>query len=51
MDLRLTEALYGVLALLVFLAAGVLIRRVCSRPPLRRLTLALSLLALSGSLA
>jgi small-conductance mechanosensitive channel len=47
----LSEALWGGLALLAFLAAVFVIRAVCRRPPLRRLTFALSLLALSGSLA
>lgn len=41
--------LFGGLALLVFLVAVFGIRLACRRPPWRRLTLALSLLALTGS--
>lgn len=47
----LSEALYVGVAFLAFLAAVLVIRTLCRRPPLRRLTLALSLLALTGSLA
>jgi small-conductance mechanosensitive channel/CRP-like cAMP-binding protein len=47
----LPEALWGGLALLTFLASVFVIRTLCRRPPLQRLTLALSLLALTGSVA
>jgi small-conductance mechanosensitive channel len=47
----LSETLWGGLALLAFLAAAFVIRAACRRPPLNRLTFALSLLALAGSLA
>jgi small-conductance mechanosensitive channel/CRP-like cAMP-binding protein len=51
MIMWLSQALWGSLALLAFLASVFVIRTACRRPPLGRLTLALSLLALAGSVA
>jgi small-conductance mechanosensitive channel/CRP-like cAMP-binding protein len=51
-DPRLIDILWGGLPALALLTGTVvLIRTACRRPPFRRLTFALSLLALSGSLA
>jgi small-conductance mechanosensitive channel/CRP-like cAMP-binding protein len=51
MTVWFSEALWAGLALLTFLASVFVIRILCRRLPLRRLTLALSLLALAGSVA
>ncbi|MGH7321887.1 MAG: mechanosensitive ion channel family protein, partial [Candidatus Rokuibacteriota bacterium] len=51
MDLRLTEVAYGTVTFVGFLVTVFVIRALCRRPPLRRLTVALSLVALAGSLA